>query len=413
MGSVRVLTGKGTLFLDFRYGRERLREYTVLEDTPANRNRLRKELDRIESAIAAGSFDYTKTFGKPASRPDQQASNRPGLPVNNSRPDDLPLFEVFANLWFTETEVHWRRSYRVTQRGALDKYLVPRFGPMPLAQIAKADILAFRSNLSRLKGRQHETLSPRRINAIMKPLRQILNEAAERYNFASPFLHIKPLKTRRSDVAPFTVQEVQQILGAVRQDVRAYLTFRFFTGMRSGEVHGLKWKNVDFDRRLVFVREALVMGEDDDLKTDGSQRDISMSQLVFDSLQEVHAKRGSSEYVFTNKVGGPVDNKNFVNRVWNPLLDRLGFRRRRPYQMRHTAATLWLAAGEAPEWIARQLGHSTTEMLFRVYSRYVPNLTRQDGSAMDRLLTSRFQPVLGDASKDDRSIATGSENQAP
>ena len=58
--------------------------------------------------------------------------------------------------------------------------------------------------------------------------------------------------------------------------------------------------------------------------------------------------------------------------------------------MRHTAATLWLASGEAPEWIARQLGHSSTEMLFHVYSRYVPNLTRRDGSAIDRLLTSRL-----------------------
>jgi integrase len=58
--------------------------------------------------------------------------------------------------------------------------------------------------------------------------------------------------------------------------------------------------------------------------------------------------------------------------------------------MRHTAATLWLAAGEAPEWIARQLGHTSTEMLFRVYSRYVPNLTRRDGSAIERLLATRF-----------------------
>ena len=58
--------------------------------------------------------------------------------------------------------------------------------------------------------------------------------------------------------------------------------------------------------------------------------------------------------------------------------------------MRHTAATLWLASGEAPEWIARQLGHTSTEMLFRVYSRFVPNLTRQDGSAIDRLLATRF-----------------------
>ena len=53
-------------------------------------------------------------------------------------------------------------------------------------------------------------------------------------------------------------------------------------------------------------------------------------------------------------------------------------------------ATLWLAAGEAPEWIATQMGHSSTEMLFRVYSRFVPNLTRRDGSAVDRLLTNAF-----------------------
>ena len=64
----------------------------------------------------------------------------------------------------------------------------------------------------------------------------------------------------------------------------------------------------------------------------------------------------------------------------------LGLKHRRAYQTRHTAATLWLAAGENPEWIARQLGHSSTEMLFRVYSRYVPDITRNDGSAIENLL---------------------------
>jgi integrase len=93
-------------------------------------------------------------------------------------------------------------------------------------------------------------------------------------------------------------------------------------------------------------------------------------------------------YVFHTKSGAPIDNTNFNNRVWAPLLRHLGLKARRPYQMRHSCATLWLAAGENPEWIARQLGHSTTEMLFRVYSRYVPNLTRNDGSAFDRLISA-------------------------
>lgn len=173
-----------------------------------------------------------------------------------------------------ETEPQWRNSYRITQRGALEKYLVPRFGSRHLGQLSKGELLGFRSDLCKLAGRLGATLSNRRVNAIMKPLRQILNEAAERYNFVSPFLHIKPLKTKRTEVIPFSLEEAQRILTSVRPDFRAYLTFRFFTGLRSGEVHGLKWKNADFERRLVLVRQSLVLGEDDDLKTDGSQRDV-------------------------------------------------------------------------------------------------------------------------------------------
>jgi len=92
------------------------------------------------------------------------------------------------------------------------------------------------------------------------------------------------------------------------------------------------------------------------------------------------------DFVFCTRTGGPLNHNNVTKRVWYPLLRHLGLRKRRPYQTRHTAATLWLAAGENPEWIARQMGHTTTEMLFRVYSRYVPNLTRRDGSAFERLL---------------------------
>ena len=181
------------------------------------------------------------------------------------------------------------------------------------------------------------------------------------------------------------------LLDAVhRPDYRHYMTVRFFTGLRSGEIHGLKWKYVDFARRLILVRETIVGGEEEYTKTDSSQRDIQMSQLVHDALQAQHKATGHMAYVFCNRAGEPVDTANVTKRVWYPLLRHLGLALRRPYQTRHTAATLWLASGEAPEWIARQLGHASTEMLFRVYSRFVPNLTRRDGSAMDRLLNTTF-----------------------
>jgi integrase len=404
VGSIRRRSESGLLFLDFVLQGQRMREQTALPDTPVNRKRLQKALERIEGEIALGTFDYQKTFGKPlpSTQPVSEAAAEEGsseLQRNPMSRTGTPTFKEFADMWFSESEVSWRRSYKVTQRGSIDQYLVPYFGEKEVGQITKADVLAFRATLAKVTTRKSQsTLSNRRINSVMKPLRQILNEAADRLEFTSAFRNIKPLKMKRSDVMPFTLDEVQQILTTVRADYRQYFTVRFFTGMRTGEAHGLKWKYIDFERRLILVREAIVLKEEDELKTDGSVRDIQMNDLVFDALQAQFKVTGkTSEFVFCNRNGTPIDNQNFLNRVWSPLLRHLDIPHRRAYQMRHTAATLWLASGEAPEWIARQLGHTSTEMLFRVYSRYVPNLTRRDGSAMERLLKQHISvtPVQG------------------
>ncbi len=122
----------------------------------------------------------------------------------------------------------------------------------------------------------------------------------------------------------------------------------------------------DFERRLILVRETIVGGEEEYTKNDFSQRDIPMSQVVYEALRAQHKATGKMDYVSCNRAGEPVDTTNFTKRVWYPLLRHLGLALRRPHQTLHTAATLWLAAGEAPAWIASVLGHSSTEMLFRV-----------------------------------------------
>jgi integrase len=299
----------------------------------------------------------------------------------------LPTFKEFAATWVAENEIGWRRSNRRTIDDILRAHLLPAFGEKAVGRITKADILSFRSTLAKVPGRKAETLSSKRINAIMAPLRQILNEAADRFDFTTPYRNIKPLKLQKTDVEPFSLAEVRQILATVRADYRDYYTVRFFTGMRTGEIDGLKWQYVDFERRLILVRETLVAGEEDYTKTDGSQREIQMSEAVFQALRnQSKISRGRSPFVFYTGEGNPLDHNNVTKRVWYPLLRYLGLKPRRPYQTRHTAATLWLASGENPQWIARQLGHSSTEMLFKVYARFVPNLTRQDGSAFERLL---------------------------
>jgi integrase len=292
MGSIRSRPETGALFMDFKFQGQRLREQTTLADNPANRKRLQKALDKIETDIALGTFDYEKTFGKPLPQRDAKdapnnAELSPTVLAAQQVAVQSPVFREFADQWFGETEITWRRSYKITQRGALDKYLLPSFGDKTLAMVTKADVLAFRAELSKLKGRgKNASMTARRINAIMKPLRQILNEAADRYNFNSPFRNIKPLRMKRSEVMPFTMPEVQLLITSARVDFQPYFKTRVFTGMRTGEVNGLKWKYVDFERRLIYVRESIVLGEEDELKTDGSMRDIQMSQIVYDALKD-------------------------------------------------------------------------------------------------------------------------------
>jgi integrase len=403
MGSIRARKDNGQLFFDFRFQGQRCREQTLLDDTPANRKRLDKALAAIEGEIKAGTFDYVKTFpgSRAHSRPIATGPSMPSAAVSTqsqlaaaaaeASATPTPTFRDFAATWMSEHEVEWRRSHIKVLKSTIDGHLLPAFGDRPVGTITKAEILAFRAKLSALPGRTGEKLSNKRINGILAPMSQILNDAAERHGFVSPTINVKRLKVRKPDVEPFSLDQVQQILASVRKDWRDYFTTRFLTGMRTGEAHGLKWKYVDFESRFILVREAFVLGEDDETKTDASRRDIQMSQPVFEALKRQFEATGKlSEYVFCNREGQPLDNKNFSERVWYPLLRHLGFTARRPYQMRHTAATLWLASGEAPEWIARQMGHTNTQLLFTTYSRYVKNMTRQDGSAIDRLLATRF-----------------------
>ena len=427
MPSIRVHKPNGMLFFDFRNEGERCREYTLLADAPGNRKRLEKVLAKIESEIEAGTFVYANYFPNSKALKRLEKSVTPAVtetPVaqaaaaavesvgKDSRPA-TPLFHTFANQWVDEHSIEWRRSHIRSLLSTLNSRLIPHFGGKAVGHITKADILAFRATLAKVKGRgDKEGLSPKRINEIIGLLNQILEEAADRFEFTSPCTNIKRLRVRKTDVDPFNLTDVQRILATVRSDYKQYFVVRFFTGMRTGEVHGLKWKYLDFDLRIIRVRETFVLGEDEYTKTDGSQRDIQMSQPVFDALQTQYEATGKvSEYVFCNLLGTPLDNKNFSDRIWYPLLRHLGLEKRRPYQMRHTAATLWLASGEAPEWIARQLGHTSTEMLFRVYSRYVPNLTRQDGSAMERLLASRLS--TGALIRLDEGAGQGSAGSSP
>ena len=398
MASIRSRRGK--LFVDFRYMNMRCRETTNLTDTPANRKKLAKIIEKMEAEITLGIFDYAVYFPKSERAQEMVAlADRAEACISRN-----PTFKEFSETFFEERKIEWRPSYRQKIQIILDKYLLPEFGGKAVHAIKKSDLLTFRSSLAKVRyGKDGQSsLSVARINQIMILLRMILEEASDRHEFEMPYKNIKNLKQARPDVNPFTLAEVWLILKHVRADYKPYYTIRFFTGMRTSEIDGLKWECINFDRREISIREALVNGEMGPTKTLGSQRDIAISQLVYDALQEQKKHTyGKSEFVFCNSQGNPMEYRNVNRRVWKPTLALLGLKHRRAYQTRHTAATLWLAAGENPEWIARQMGHSSTEMLFRVYSRYVPDITRQDGSAMNNLLLASKEKLISASNSSD------------
>ena len=387
MGSVNSRDGK--LYLDFRYKGLRCREQTKLADTSANRQKLAKVLAMLEQQARAGTLDYGHHF---PDSPRIEHFRKIELLGRQKASGVRMIFSAFALQWLEEKRVEWRQSQIETVDGILRCHLIPAMGVVRMTDITKQDILAFRLRLCEPDAVTAKALSASRINHIMTYLRLILNEAAERFGFDNPWRNIKALPMPRTEVLPFTLEEVQLLLSKVRSDFRAYYQVRFFTGMRTGEIDGLSWENIDFGARLIHIHQSLVRGTIGPTKTSGSHRSIAMSQRVYDALREQWEVSGEkSTFVFCARNGEPLNHRNITRRVWYPLLVDLSLTKRNPYQTRHTAATLWLAAGESPEWIARQLGHANTSMLFRVYSRFVPNLVGRDGAAFEQLIEDEFE----------------------
>lgn len=304
----------------------------------------------------------------------------------------IPNFADFYEVWIIQMAPQWRRLHRQGVEDIFHAHLLMRLGKLRLDKIDRDRVMQLRADLTLAPGHRGGKLSASRINKIMRLLSQMLDEAALRYGFNSPCKNLKALREKRSDIQPFTLKEVQRLVAEIKAEYSDYVLARCFTGMRTGEIDGLQWTNVDFDRNIIKVRAIFSAGEYElGGKSASADRDVPMLPPVRRAMLARHAQRRPGiPWVFHSSTGKPIDAHNFTNRIWYPLLERLELAKRRPYQTRHTAATLLLAAGESPEWIARMLGHANTEMLFKVYSSYVPNLTRRDGIAIAGVLSKAF-----------------------
>ncbi len=376
MGSIGT-SPDGKLYFKFDYQGMKCQEHTAIENTAKNRKLMRETLVRIEGEISLGIFDYFRYFPR---------SENARKIVSSVSTIGAVTFEKYAESWYQKKKVTWKPSSQRDFRSTLDRHLIPYFKGKLLMEITKGMIKEFRTGLGQLNGRKGNKMSHRRINTIIVILKMVLNEAVEEFDIDVRFLNIKPLKVIKTEIMPLSPEEVIAFLEHVPVKYHDYYIVRFFSGMRTSEIDGLQWKFVDFTSKKIHVREQWENRQWVSPKTKTSIRDIEMSLIVKEALLRQKARTGNGGIVFPTRSGKPLDHDDITRRIWYPTLKKAGLASRAPHHSRHTSATMWLASGESPEWVARQLGYANTGMLFKTYSKYVPNLTRKDGSAFEKFL---------------------------
>ena len=182
--------------------------------------------------------------------------------------------------------------------------------------------------------------------------------------------------TTNYKVDPFTKTEIETILKhALQYDprIRNIFKFAFFSGLRTSELFGLQWGDVDWDKSEIHVQRAVVERLLKETKTQSSNRKVILLPAAYEALS--HQKQFSyvgRDYIFVR----PGDKGRFIDyehleRPWKHILKLAGIRYRNPYQSRHTYASQLLSGGENPLFVAQQMGHKTTEMIMRHYGRWV------------------------------------------
>ena len=275
-----------------------------------------------------------------------------------------------------ERKSHLKRSSYYDYKSILDLHLIPAFGKKRLGKVTEVDIENLIKDLK-------VNLSNKRISNILAPLRTLFKTAYRRKSITSnPIDGIGMLRVDKTEIMPLSMEEVRLFLDKVDSHFRDYFEVAFFTGMRPSEQIALKWDNIDFKRAKVNVVDARVMGEESSPKTVASRRSIDMLPPVREALERQSEKTFTeSPYVFVSKKENIVDIGNLRKRTWYPTLVSTELKRRTMYQSRHTFGTLMLSVGENPNWVARMMGHTSVEMLFKKYSGFIPNVTHQDGTA--------------------------------
>jgi integrase len=274
-------------------------------------------------------------------------------------------FNHYASLYLEFKEHELKLSTFDKYQGIV-KSRFEAFNDLPINEIKPSDVKRWLYSINDVGNK-----SKRHYLGVLSGIFQeaLFDEVIEK----NPCKIIKLPKYDTPKINPFTSDEVSLIMSSCEENnFKYYVAIAFYTGMRSGEIIGLKKTDIDFKNKLINVQRSRNYYGETTPKTKYSIRQIPVLDLLMPYLVELYSKN-DHEYLFVTYQNKPyIDTHVFVNDYWRPLLISLNMPYRRPYNTRHTFASNMLHNNlVTPVQLAQLLGHANTEMVYNVYVNYL------------------------------------------
>lgn len=277
---------------------------------------------------------------------------------------------------------------------AIRLHIKPNIGKVELANLTPLAVLKLYQQLTRAgvgadtRRKVHNTLS----GACKRALKL-------RLIASNPIDAVDAPVSKPKKATALAMEQIYALFAATARDrLRNFYVVAVMTGMRPGEILGLRWSAIDLRNGILSVVATIeyqsgkcVVGEP---KTAGSRRRIDLPQRCVDALtsqRELLIAEGlrASEWVFPSLAGGPLSIRNLVVRSFKPALVRAKLPNIRLYDLRHSAATIMLMSGIPLKVVSEMLGHASIRITADTYQHVFPSMQREAATKLDLA----FEPV--------------------
>ncbi len=310
------------------------------------------------------------------------------------RPKHLITFGEFAEQWKTMVMPNHKPSSQCSENSRVQRHLKPRLNRMPLNNV---DTLKLQKLVSELEG------SPKTIRNIITTLHCMWGTAkAWGYVSHNPFEGLKLPKLNLPNRRVFTIEQVKQIIEAAEEPHKTFFWLAAETGMRIGELCGLRIEDVDCN--IVRVRQSAWNGNLQTPKSDNAARVFAISPALAKRLEECIEAGGPRVLLFSTKNGKPWDSRYVVRLHLRPILDKLGIPRAGIHAFRHFSATQMDRLAVPLKAREARLGHSSAALTLGTYTHVVSSDDERFAAQMGEILCPSLPQVAVSDTKENDNL---------